>query len=88
MGIPLKSMLAREWIIFALCLGLGGHIALGFVLHAPERWPWDKAGASGLLMGVLAYIVVQFVRSLWRLIKGRARVPIGENEGESSGPLP
>jgi hypothetical protein len=25
----------QEWIIFALCLGVGGHIALGVVMHAP-----------------------------------------------------
>ncbi len=25
----------REWIIFALCLGVGGHIGLGVVMHAP-----------------------------------------------------
>ena len=39
----------REWIIFALCLGVGGHVALGVVLHAPELWPWSTAGFYGLL---------------------------------------
>lgn len=54
--------LAREWIIFALCLGAGGHIALGFVLHAPELWPWSRAGLYGLMGGLTIYIGVQGVR--------------------------
>lgn len=57
--------LAREWIIFALCLGAGGHLALGFVLHAPELWPWSRAGLYGLLSGLVIYILVQVVRFLW-----------------------
>src|SRR5438093_1154164 len=31
-----KAAMAREWIIFALSFGLGGHIALGLVLHCPK----------------------------------------------------
>ena len=57
--------LAREWIIFALCLGAGGHLALGFVLHAPDLWPWSRAGLYGLLSGLVIYILVQVVRFLW-----------------------
>lgn len=57
--------LAREWIIFALCLGAGGHLALGFVLHAPDLWPWSRAGLYGLLSGLVIYVLVQVVRFLW-----------------------
>lgn len=57
--------LAREWIIFALCLGAGGHLALGFVLHASELWPWSRAGTYGLLGGLVLYAIVQLVRIGW-----------------------
>lgn len=63
----------REWIIFAICLGLGGHIALGVILHAPELWPWSDAGLSGLLIGLSVYGVVQLVRSMWWVVRGRTR---------------
>jgi len=56
--------LAREWIIFALCLGAGGHLALGFVLHAPDLWPWSRAGLYGLFSGLALYVLVQVVRFL------------------------
>jgi len=61
--------LAREWIIFALCLGAGGHLALGFVLHAPEIWPWSRAGLYGLLSGLAIYTSVQVVRFIWTRFK-------------------
>jgi hypothetical protein len=57
--------LIREWIIFALCLGVGGHIALAFVLHAPDLWPWNRAGLYGLLSGLAAYALVQISRWVW-----------------------
>lgn len=63
--------MSREWIIFALCLGFGGHIALGVVLHTPDLWPWSKAGFYGLLSGVSLYLVVQLSRSLWWLSRRR-----------------
>lgn len=59
------NRMVREWIIFALCLGVGGHIALGFVLHAPDLWPWGRAGLYGLFSGVAVYAVVQAVRWMW-----------------------
>lgn len=59
--------MAREWIIFAICLGFGGHIALGVMLHAPELWPWSRAGLYGLLSGLGLYGAVQLGRSIWRL---------------------
>lgn len=61
--------LAREWIIFALCLGAGGHLALGFVLHAPEVWPWSRAGLYGLLSGLALYIGVQVTRFIWSRLR-------------------
>ncbi|HJR75672.1 MAG TPA: hypothetical protein VJ805_01830, partial [Nitrospiraceae bacterium] len=54
-------------IIFAICLGFGGHIALGVMLHAPELWPWSRAGLYGLLSGLGLYGAVQLGRSIWRL---------------------
>jgi hypothetical protein len=59
--------MAREWIIFAICLGFGGHIALGVMLHAPELWPSSRAGLYGLLSGLGLYGAVQLGRSIWRL---------------------
>ena len=59
----------REWIIFALCLGVGGHIALGVMLHAPELWPWSTAGFYGLLSGLAVYAITQGIRGLWKLLK-------------------
>ena len=64
--------MTREWIIFAICFGVGGHIALGVVLHAPELWPWSKAWLYGLLSGFALYVVVQVVRSLWWMRHGRS----------------
>ncbi len=62
--------MAREWIIFAISLGLGGHIAVGVVLHAPEHWQWSNAGFYGLLMGLAVYAVVQLSRSVWWFYRG------------------
>lgn len=58
--------LIREWIIFALCLGVGGHIALAFILHAPDLWPWSRAGLYGLLSGLTVYLLVQAIRLIWK----------------------
>lgn len=63
--------MAREWIIFAICLGLGGHIALGVVLHAPDLWPIGRAGLYGMLSGLAVYGIVQLGRSVWRLRRER-----------------
>lgn len=68
-----QSHIVREWIVFALCLGLGGHIALGVVLHSPERWPWSHAGLYGLVIGVAVYFAVQLVRTLWWAVRGRSK---------------
>ncbi len=71
----------REWIIFALCLGVGGHVALGVMLHAPDLWPWSTAGFYGLLSGLVIYAVVQGGRGLWNLFK----IPPRNNTTNSSG---
>jgi NhaP-type Na+/H+ or K+/H+ antiporter len=63
--------LTREWIIFALCLGAGGHLALGFVLHAPDLWPWSRAGLYGLLSGLVIYVLVQVARFLWSRVHAK-----------------
>lgn len=63
--------LAREWIIFALCLGAGGHLALGFVLHAPDLWPWGRAGLYGLLSGLVTYVIVQVARFIWSRVHAK-----------------
>lgn len=68
-----RSGLVREWIIFALCLGLGGHIALAVILHDPEAWPVRQAGLNGLLIGFFIYVGVQVTRSAWWLVRGRTR---------------
>lgn len=60
---------AREWVLFAVCLGIGGHLALGFVLHAPERWPRNQAGFYGVLSGLAVYATVQAVRWIWTHVR-------------------
>lgn len=70
MATSRKAKLVREWIVFAVCVGLGGHIVLGVILHAPEQWPWRDAGVHGLLVGLSVYVAVQLIRSIWWLIRG------------------
>ena len=60
-----KSRVIKEWIIFSLSLGLGGHIALGLVLHAPEQWPLNTVWIYGLFIALSFYVVIQFSRSFW-----------------------
>ena len=80
-GVSQKSNMIREWIVFALCLGLGGHIALAVVLHAPERWFWSHAGLYGLVLGVGAYAVVQLVRALWWAARVRSKAESLRGQG-------
>jgi len=68
----------REWIIFALCLGIGGHVALGVLLHAPDLWPWSTAGLYGLLSGLVIYGAVMAGRGLWKLLRS-----FGQTENET-----
>ncbi len=76
MELSRKVTFAKEWIIFALSVGLGGHLALGLMLHSPQRWPWQDAGLHGALIGISVYVLVQVVRSCWWLVSPRfARHP-------------
>jgi len=70
--------LIREWIVFALCLGIGGHIALAFVLHAPNLWPWSRAGLYGLLSGLVVYTFVQVGRWVWYWSRKHARTHLSD----------
>jgi hypothetical protein len=76
-------MMIREWIIFALCLGVGGHIALGVILHAPGYWPWSTAGFYGLLSGLVLYGVVQVCRALWKALKHHSSNTSNDEPGPS-----
>jgi hypothetical protein len=73
----------REWIIFALCLGVGGHIALGVMLHAPNFWPWSTAGFYGLLSGLTVYAIVQAGRGVWKLFKSSSQAGQNNSSGSS-----
>lgn len=73
----------REWIIFALCLGVGGHIALGVILHAPGYWPWSTAGFYGLLSGLALYGVVQVTRTLWKVLRQTPKNTSDDGPGTS-----
>src|SRR4029078_11688461 len=84
--LPIVTMM-REWIIFALCLGVGRHIALGggmvdggdialvVVMHAPGLWPWSTTGFYGLLSGVAVYGLVQAGRGVWKLFRHVPKFP-------------
>ena len=72
----------REWIIFALCLGVGGHIALGVLMHAAGLWRWNTTGFYGLLSGVAVYGLVQAGRGVWKLFRHLPKFP------SENGPTP
>ncbi|MDH5587464.1 MAG: hypothetical protein OEZ05_12630, partial [Nitrospirota bacterium] len=63
----------REWIVLALCLGLGAHVALGVLLHGSLGWPTEAYGFYGMAFGLVIYVVVQVSRSLWWLVKGKSK---------------
>ena len=67
-----KTTATREWIIFALCLGLGAHVTLGLVLHDSQAWPAQTSGVHGVLISLAIYAVVQLIRSIWWMIKGES----------------
>ena len=64
-----KAIIAREWIIFALSFGLGGHIALGLVLHNPSPERWQAMGWNVVFIGLFVYIAVQAGRSVYMAIR-------------------
>lgn len=68
-----KKTVIREWIVLALCLGFGAHIALGFLLHGSLGWPTEEFGFYGIVFGVMVYVVVQVIRSVWWVWKGKTQ---------------
>jgi len=62
----------REWIIFALCLGLGAHVTLGLVMHDVQAWPAQTFGIYGVLISLAIYVVVQLIRSIWWIMRGES----------------
>ncbi|WP_447978833.1 hypothetical protein [Candidatus Nitrospira bockiana] len=75
-----KTSIGRECAIFALSVGIGGHIVLGVVLHAPDLWPIQRAGLYGLLIGASVYVTVQLGRSMWWVLQARRRTPGDDDE--------
>ena len=61
----------REWIIFTICVGIGGHVALGLVLHAPENWTMTEVAWYGLSISLSIYIGVQISRSAWQFLMAK-----------------
>ncbi len=70
-----KKTVFREWIIFAVSMGAGAHIALGLILHSPDKWDWNHTAVHIGLIGLSVYVVVQIARSCWWFIRGRRRHP-------------
>ncbi len=68
-----KKTVFREWIIFAVSMGAGAHIALGMILHSPDTWDWNHTAVHTILIGLSVYVVAQIGRSLWWFIRGRRR---------------
>jgi len=66
-----KAIWAREWIIFALSIGLGGHVALGIVLHDPSPKQWQDIGWNVVFFGFFIYILFQAARSVFIVVRAR-----------------
>ncbi len=70
-----KSRAIKEWVIFAVCMGLGGHIALALLLHAPadqwpDRAPWFYVVGFSISLSFSVYVGVQLIRSVWWFVRG------------------
>lgn len=61
----MQKTLIKEWALLALSLGAGGHVALAYMLHAPDLWPLNKMGLYGFLIGLSVYVALQVFRSIW-----------------------
>ncbi len=72
MGFKKKTII-REWIVLAICLGLGAHVALGVLLHGSLGWPTESYGLYGIFFGIFIYVVVQVSRSVWWVWKGQSK---------------
>jgi hypothetical protein len=64
-----KTVWAREWIIFALSIGLGGHVALGLILHNPSTL--KNVWWSTLSIGLFIYVLFQAGRSIFLVLRAR-----------------
>ncbi len=64
-----KTVVAREWIIFALSFGLGGHVALGFMLHSSTPNCWQTMGWKAVFFGLFVYVAAQAGRSIYLAIR-------------------
>ena len=64
-----NKAMVREWIILGLSVGVGGHVALGLVLHEPGKWQTDLLGIYGIFIGLSIYVLVQVGRSVWWLFR-------------------
>lgn len=64
MGLTQKTVI-REWLVLALSLAFGAHVALGFLLHGSLGWRTEEFGFYGIIFGVGVYAVVQVIRSVW-----------------------
>ncbi|HHZ82471.1 MAG TPA: hypothetical protein EYN60_00385 [Nitrospirales bacterium] len=70
-----KKTVFREWIIFAVSMGAGAHIALGMILHSPDTWDWNHTAIHTFLIGLSVYVIAQIGRSCWGFFKRRKRDP-------------
>ena len=68
-----KTILVREWIIFSLSIGLGGHVALGLVLHDPSYT--QDMGWNTVFIGLFLYVLFQALRSVYLAIRSRRVKP-------------
>jgi len=66
-----KKTIVREWIVLAISLGFGAHVALGVLLHGSLDWRTEDFGFYGIFFGVFIYVVIQITRSVWHVWKGR-----------------
>ncbi len=68
-----KKTVFREWIVFAVSMGAGAHIALGMILHSPDTWDWNHTAIYTTLIGLSVYVVIQISRFSWWFFKKRKR---------------
>ena len=66
-----RGIWIREWIIFALSIGLGAHVALGLILHDPASRPIHDMGWNAVLIGLILYAAVQACRSILLFVRAR-----------------
>jgi hypothetical protein len=70
-----KAIWIREWIIFALSIGLGAHVALGLILHDSAPRPAQDMAWNALLIGLIIYAVFQAGRSVFLFLRARRPKP-------------